>query len=357
VTISVLASGAEVRDVAMFLNTEPVAVSREGTAGRPTISSQRILAPGEYAVRVVVDDAFYGVQSSTWHFTVRHDDAIPAGFSQVDAKIQIVYPHDNAPVTQAELANVGAYLFTPGTNIPVPFDFDRPVRLWRALNNNPAAPVAVGTKVTRTVQGVTFPGWEFNDVDVSAARDPNNKLFFFVTVDGIGTNSNVWVHGADPRTIFPFQDVPSAVGGWTDSLDAKIEIVYPHDDAPVSQAQLANIGVDIFAHGTLQSVDASRHPFVMLVRSLNAEVATLEQGHAGLGYPVTADTGGVEHPRWAFNDADVAAANTPSNLILFRTVVNGATTFANVWAHGADVRTFFPVQDVPSRSAQETIPH
>ena len=40
--------------------------------------------------------------------------------------------------------------------------------------------------------GRTFPVWDFNDIDVSAARDPANKLSFFVTVDGVEALPNIW---------------------------------------------------------------------------------------------------------------------------------------------------------------------
>ena len=64
--------------------------------------------------------------------------------------------------------------------------------------------------VPRTITtsgGVKFVAWDFNDVDVSAARDPLNRLYFWVEVEGVPTYSNVWAHGADARTIFPQPDV------------------------------------------------------------------------------------------------------------------------------------------------------
>jgi hypothetical protein len=354
-TIAADVFGQSIERVTVLLNTEVLAVTTTGTRERLHVSADRVLAPGEYTVAVVAEDLIHGRRSVTWRFTVQATSAqlpIPAGFSQLDAKIQIVFPHDAAPVTEAQQANIATVLFAPGTALPVPCNFGRTVRLWRALNSDPAEQVAVGQRVIRTVDGTTFPVWEFNDVDVSAANDPENKIFFFVAVDDSGTNSNVWVHGADPRTTFPFQDVPAAVAPWPATVDAKIEIVYPHDAAPVAEAQRANIGVDLFARGTLQSVDTSRNPFVHLVRSLNADVAT----YGGTGQRIAHVAGGVLLPRWVFNDINVGAANTPSNLILFRTVVEGVTTFPNLWAHGADVRTVFPVQDVPSQSCQGSLP-
>ncbi|MHB1132530.1 MAG: hypothetical protein ACYC4L_09110 [Chloroflexota bacterium] len=354
-----VASTGDVGRVALVLNSQPLSFEAGGpSSSQLGIFTERILAPGQYVVQLVAEDSTGARREMTWRFQVQLSDSVPPEFSQADAKIQIVYPHNGAPVTEATLANIGVYLFLPGTTIPVPCGFNSNVRLWQARNNEPARPVALGTKVMRSLFGRTLPAWEFNDVDVSAARDPNNKLFFFATVDGalFGTNNNVWVHGADPRTIFPVQDVATGVAAWPgepSQIDARIEIVFPHNNQPVNGATLANLGTDLFRANSLLSVDGSRTPYVHLLKSINAGAATYADTSDQI---ITAAPGGVAHPRWVHNDVDVAAATqgTPPNLVLFRTVVDNpfVATFSNVWAHGSDVRTFFPVQDVPSRSCQ-----
>ncbi|MDA8219629.1 MAG: hypothetical protein M0Z94_18685 [Dehalococcoidales bacterium] len=351
-------STGNVTRTAMALNTQPLSFEVGGpSANVAALFTGRVLAPGEYDVFVAAEDSTGTTQTTSWHFTVRRSDPIPAGFMQVDAKIEIVFPHDGVPVTQASLANIGTVLFTPGTRIPVPCGFDGDVVLWRAINNDPARPIVSGTRIMQSRNGLTYPEWVFNNVDVSAAQNPNNKIYFFVTVNAQpnGTNSNVWVHGADPRTIFPLQDVPSAVQPWPTppaQLDTKIEIVFPNSPL-VRQATRANIGTDIFRLGTLRSVDFSRNPFAFLIRSLNADVATFG---AVNDIRISASNGGVVHPRWVFDNIDVSQATTgtPPNLILFRSVVADTQfeSFPNVWSHGADVRTFFPIQDVPERSCQ-----
>ena len=42
--------------------------------------------------------------------------------STVEAKIAIVWPHDDAPVAEAGLANLTAYLTYPGSRVSVPCD-------------------------------------------------------------------------------------------------------------------------------------------------------------------------------------------------------------------------------------------
>jgi hypothetical protein len=71
--------------------------------------------------------------------------------------------------------------------------------------------VGVGQKTTKKIGDVTFPAWEFNNVDVAAAVDAANKYYFRVTVDGTQSFSNIWSHGADARTYFPEVDVPTEV--------------------------------------------------------------------------------------------------------------------------------------------------
>ncbi len=350
-------------EVSLLLNTEVLPLRRTNGDGWVYVGSDRILAPGNYTVNLVVRDASVGLRTVSWRFQVRLSDPIPAGFQQLDAKIEIVWPHGGAPVDKAEKANIGVFLFTPGTLIPVPMDFDRPVRLWRGIGSSPAQPVAVGRKAVRTVEGRTFPAWEFDNVDVIWARDRWMAVVFYVTVDGVGTNSNVWVHGADARTYWPSQSVFGRLGPWPDEVKATVEVVYPHDGAPVSYARLANVGTDVWfsdQYGS-SSVDFSRNPFVHLLRSLNAEVSTYAAtGERIRDRQVVGKVTYPEHPRWVFNDIDVSAANLGAghslNVILFRNLVEGATTYSNVWVHGADHRTYFPVQDVPSQSAQGAVP-
>jgi hypothetical protein len=105
------------------------------------------------------------------------------------------------------------YLFEKGTLRSAPLDFNATVRLWAAVNNESEREVAIGKKDVKTENGVTFPVWLFNDVDVSAAQDGSNKYYFRVTVDGVTSSSNVWSHGKDARTLYPKPVEPRAVSG------------------------------------------------------------------------------------------------------------------------------------------------
>jgi hypothetical protein len=270
------------------------------------------------------------------------------GGPQVEARIQIVWPHGNAPVTQATKANISAYLFEPGTFVPVPCDYPRAVRLWAGLNNGPARPVAVATPRPETNRTRTITAFDFNDVDVSAARDPRNKLYFFVTVDGVASRSTIWAHGADARTYFPAPDVPVGVGA-APPLDAKIEIVWPHGNAPVDRANLANVTALLLGRGTLQSVEAAYQPTVRLHRAVDTHPG--EMVATGTQRLVTrAD--GAPYPVWDFNDVDVSAARTPFSKLYLWVTVDGVDAATNVWTHGADARTLMPGKNAPTESCR-----
>jgi hypothetical protein len=275
--------------------------------------------------------------------------ALRWSLSAIDAKIAIVWPHGDAPVAEARLANLTAYLTFPGSRVSVPCNCTPQVTLWRALNNEPAEPVIAGARRLADLNGRRVPVWDFNDVDISAARDPVNKLYFGVRLAGGPYRANVWVHGLDARTYLPRPVTPSGtqVVKATDvpaELDARIQIVWPHGGAPVDQARLANISADLFAHGTRVALAPSGSgttawaPAVWLVRALNNEVGVrVARGQARR-------EGAAVH--WDFNDVDVSPARHPQSKLHFWIEVDGIRTCSNFWTHGLDARTYLPNPDL-----------
>jgi hypothetical protein len=170
---------------------------------------------------------------------------------RLSSRIEVVWPLNSSPVEETSRANVVAQLLTTGTNDPVACRYDpdsEDVQLfaWRhyieraaapivpvlaapspsaltpgasptpAAGAMPAAgatptapPVAVerqepdkillgnGTRrFTTTQDGITYPVWDFNDVDVSYARpDRDHWLEMFVAVDGIKMDPVPWIYG------------------------------------------------------------------------------------------------------------------------------------------------------------------
>lgn len=268
------------------------------------------------------------------------------------AKVEIVWPHGGADAAHARLANITAYIFWDLALNPPPCDWDPTVRLWVAVNNEPMRFVKLGQRRLFTDRGITFPVWDFNDVDVSAANDPRNKIHFTVTVDDMPALHNVWTHGSDARTFFPQIDVPTGyTTGIPTALDAKIEIVWPHGGLPVERAQLANITVMLFERGTLKVVPAwwEWRPQMHLFIARNAEPGFPAEI---VSVPREMEDNGLHYLVWDFNNVDVSVANDPANKLYFWVEVDGVDTNSNVWVHGADARTIFPVVDLPARSCQ-----
>ena len=269
------------------------------------------------------------------------------------AKIEIVWPHGGAPVSEANLANITAYLFEDANLNPVACNAAPTVRLWMAKNNDPASFIAIGEKRLTTVSGRTFPVWDFNDVDVSAARDPANTLHFFVTLDEQVMTHNVWSHGSNPLTRPAAPLTPSGVAaGRPLALDARVVALQPADGLPVNLAMRGTLTVNLFVANSLQAVTGGGgwQPDVRLHWAVNAGVDRAPQGLPGA--PRTVGAGGVTYTSWEFTDFDLSLARDPANKLYFWVDVPDVPTFSNVWVYGADARTNFPLADVPARSCR-----
>lgn len=266
----------------------------------------------------------------------------------VDARIEILWPHNWASVTEAKQANLGLRLFVPGSLLQPACGWQPKVNIWQAVDTSPAAPLDYAKQ--RSVDGQPFPYWELNDIDVSQANDPARKLYFMVRVDGVDTATSIWVHGADPRTYFPQQDVPSGVAtDDLDAVDARIEIVWPHDGAgnprSVADGTHANIAVALFKHGTRLSVPVGWQPAeLVLYGAWDQEVS---RALSRTPVALTRQSGAITYPVWEFHNVSVARATDPTAKLYLWANVTGTTTYPTIWAHGADPRTFFPAKDEP----------
>ena len=235
------------------------------------------------------------------------------GRAGVDARIEVVWPHDFAPVTEADQANIGLRLFAPGSLMPPACGWQPKTTVWQAANTDPVEPLDLAEQ--RSVDGQPFPYWNLNDVDVSRAKDPTQKLYFMVRVEGVDTATSVWAHGADPRTYFPQPDVPSGTAtDGLDAVDARIQIVWPHDEAgnprSVREGALANVLVTFFKHGTRLSVPVDWQPAgLTLYGAWDQEVGKPLSGEAVRS---TRQAGAIAYPVWEFNNIPVARAMTPA---------------------------------------------
>ncbi|MCC6176710.1 MAG: hypothetical protein IT305_15485 [Chloroflexi bacterium] len=174
------------------------------------------------------------------------DEAVrPLPTERVASRIEVVWPLNSAPVNEAAQANVTAQLLMPGTTETVPCRYDpvSDVQLWAWRHERdvepppsptpspgqgvlapvpaatpslipsptPRAPkpkkdpekvlLGTGSKRFATENGVTYPVWDFNGVDISYARNstPTQEysLELFVVVDTVKTDPTPWFYGGE----------------------------------------------------------------------------------------------------------------------------------------------------------------
>ena len=166
------------------------------------------------------------------------EDVAPLPTERVASRIELVWPHGGA--ADATKANVTAQLLLPGPTRPggpgvgpervaesVPCRYSpRSVQLWAKRKGGARELVATGVRRMADEDGVRYPVWDFNDVDVAfarastaapdrgedrgsapaeggeRARDRANENFieFSVAVDGIQTDAAVWTYGGPNAT-------------------------------------------------------------------------------------------------------------------------------------------------------------
>lgn len=273
-----------------------------------------------------------------------------AGVMAVDATIAILWPHDNAAIGQARRANLTAYLLLPDSRWAVPCDFANTATLWMAQDNEPARPIADGVRRLAGFDGRRVPVWDFNDIDISAARDGQTRLCFTVRVAGVACRSNLWVHGSDARTHMPqpFQaefDLPISAETAPTEVDARIQTLWPDETASAGQTWLARLSADLFLPGTrLRLAPAAFgeawQPAVWLVRAVDNAVGQ----RVARGAP-RIEPDGAAH--WDFADVDISPTRNPEHKVHFWIEVEGVHTNSNFWTHGLDARTYLPDPEPP----------
>jgi hypothetical protein len=116
--------------------------------------------------------------------------------TQIDAPVQVVWPINGAPIASTGQANVTAALLMPDSTQPVPCRWSPTVTLMASVVGQVGSPVAQGVKRMVTENGITYPVWDFPNVDVSAAKTADQWIEFWVTVDGVASvKPGYWVYG------------------------------------------------------------------------------------------------------------------------------------------------------------------
>ena len=289
--------------------------------------------------------------------------------------INIVFPQDGqgnaVAVEQSHGVNVSAwYLEAVNCNPPEPALslYYLGQRLYMAKNNEPLETVNVKPYLAlKNLKGKSFPAIMFDNIPVNLSKDPSGKYsLVLASHDSVG-NGSVWIHGIDSRTISPQPIVPLGItkvdpksGPW--DLDSRIQIVFPHDErgnyASPESATFVNVAVDLFKHGTLESVPLDypnaalqnyvREPYLLIAEG-NQPFSEGKNNKRWLPQKTTYTINSKTYPRWVFNDIPVK----PGTIYHFMVLVGRGsrppwvTTFPTVWTHATDARTILPEPQVP----------
>lgn len=120
----------------------------------------------------------------------------------VDAPIEVVWPKD------PKNANITGVLLLPNSTQAVPCRWNPSVRLYASIDGGPTLNMGLGARRVATDNGVTYPVWDFNSVDISAAQQ-GKSIDFWLDVNGVTTHATRWTYSTATPTPMP-TPTPSA---------------------------------------------------------------------------------------------------------------------------------------------------
>ena len=109
----------------------------------------------------------------------------------VDATIEVVWPKDPTH------ANITGVLNQPNTLQAVPCRWSPTVRLMASVDGGPTATIGNGARRMQTEDGLTYPVWDFNNVDIAASLQ-GKSIDFWLDVNGIATHATRWTYSTPP---------------------------------------------------------------------------------------------------------------------------------------------------------------
>lgn len=264
---------------------------------------------------------------------------------QVEARIGILWPHGGATPAQATFANLTATLIREDGASPA-CGWEPTVTLWAAIGDAPAQPVAVGERRLMTESGVTFPVYDFNDVDVRVVHEERLPIHFSVRVDGVQTSQNVWTHAASGQyrpTVRP--ELEGMVARHDGALDARIWVEQT-TQGPQIYAMLLRAGTML---GIAQSAGAA---VPQLRWSLDNGVTEPE---LIVGQPETRQEDGFVFTVWRFPGLNPDGLLRSASQARFWVEIPNATVNSSVLAWGQDIRTLGARLPVPVVGCRQEI--
>lgn len=263
---------------------------------------------------------------------------------QVEARIGILWPHGGATPEQATFANLTATLIREDGASPA-CGWEPTVTLWAAIGDAPAQPVATGQRRLMTEDGVTFPVYDFNDVDVRVAHEARLPIHFSVHVDGVETSQNVWTHSTTGQylpTVRP--ELEGMVARNDGALDARLW-VEKTDQGPQVYAILVRAG-------TMLGVAQNAGVVPQLRWSLDNNVTEPE---LIVGQPETRQEDGFIFTVWRFPGLNPDDLLRSASQARFWVEIPNTTVNSNILAWGQDIRTLGARLPIPVVGCQQEI--
>ena len=173
-----------------------------------------------------------------------------------------------------------------------------------------------------------------------------------VAKDGVYTLTlDPSAHNADPldRSIYLIGGRPwileEVVSPLPAAVRTRIETVWPHAGAPVEQADLANVTVQVLAMDGVQPVPCRWEPRVTLRASIDGGPDRV----VGIGRRQLVRTDQVTYPVWRYDNVPVGAARS-GKVITFSVDVGGVPVIPEYWEYGIPS---VPADDPPTGQAPD----
>jgi len=235
--------------------------------------------------------------------------------------------------------------------------------LYTAKDGTPLEFAARPKSVLRDINQTSFPSLEFDNIPANLENDPSANYTIVLGGENYRGFYSTWIHGLDPRTIQPLPITPTGItqtqnAGEPLEIDTRIQWVLPHDAlgnlTPVNRADLVDVAVDIFKHGTLESVpvDYPTDPLKSGVPVLYIAEGNLPFHGFGSYYPppkVTYTIDGQTYPRWVFANVPVDPEKESHFIVLMTPTSRPpyVVVHPSVWTHTANARTTIPTLNLP----------
>src|SRR5205823_14060588 len=95
------------------------------------------------------------------------------------------------------VANRRGVLLMPNSTQAVPCRWSPNVRLFAQVDGGPSTLVGSGARRLVTEDGVTYPVWDFNSVDIRPAAQ-GKTIEFWLDVNGVTTHATRWTYPPPP---------------------------------------------------------------------------------------------------------------------------------------------------------------